>query len=130
MKNWQRIPYVLIMLIGWAIMRYLEVDMSAGSVASTVLVIVSFLVLIAEFYKSADVGLRTFKIELAVTVFTTIVATILITRLVSFEDIHLGDVVLGIVVLCDAWISPVTSFAMALRNIQGNIGSDVNTEGQ
>jgi uncharacterized membrane protein len=129
-KKWRRIPFVLILLALWAILRMSGETMSAGSTWGVIFIITGFVVLIVEFLKSSDIGMTTFKIEMAVTVFTTVLASIALTRLVASDDIHIGDVVLAVVVIVDAWLSPVNSFGMALRNIQGNVGSDVNPEGQ
>jgi hypothetical protein len=128
--NWRRFPFTLILLILWAGLRMSGIKMSAGDVSGIVFILASISVLIIEFCKSADIGMKTFKIEQAVSVFVTVVATIALTRLVSFGDIHIGDIFLAIVVVCDAWVSPVTSFGMALRNIQGNVGHEANSEGQ
>lgn len=129
MRNWRRLPFTLFLLILWAVLRLADVKMTAGSLSGITFVILGFLVLIVEFFKSADIGVRTFRIEQAVTVLTTISATIGLTR-IGFNDIHFGDVILGVVIVFDAWVSPVNSFSMALRNVQGNIGTDVNHDGQ
>lgn len=122
-----RIPFVLLLILIWIGLRMGGLDVSAGSIAGIVLMVLCFIVLIIEFYKSADIGLRTFKLEMAGTVLNTVLATFLVSRYVALNDIHTGDVFVMVVVLVDAWLGPVASFAMALRNVSANLGVGGNS---
>ncbi len=128
--NWSKVPYVLLLTVFWFTMKMTEMDMSAGSFLGITLVIACVIVMLAEFIKSMDIGIRSFKIDLALSVFTTVFATALITRYVHLGNLCFADGMIGFTVLVDAWVSPVGSFAMALRNIQGNVGTETNTEAQ
>ena len=89
-----RIPFVLLLILIWIGLRQGGMDVSAGSIAGIVLMVLCFIVLIIEFYKSADIGLRTFKLEMAGTVLNTVLATFLVSRYVALNDIHTGDCLL------------------------------------
>ena len=63
-----------------------------------------------------------YGVPMAGTVLNTVLATFLVSRYVALNNIHTGDVFVMVVVLVDAWLGPVASFAMALRNVSANLG--------
>ncbi len=97
--------------------------MSAGAVGGILVTITALAVLVAEFHKSGDISLNAFMRDTAYAVLATIVGTFAITKLwESGQGLCLPDYLMSVVVLVDAWFSPVNSFRTALRNWSANVG--------
>ena len=118
MSKFVRFPFVLVLLIVWALMRHNGISTSAGSYSGIALVFFTFVVFLIEFFKSADTSMTTFRIEMISSVFCTVLCTVLMTNLVRLNNIKIGDFVVACLVLFDACANPMASFGMALRDWQ------------
>lgn len=127
-KNWRRIPYVFLLAIFWFAMKMSEANMSAGSFLGIVLIITCICVILLEFVKSMDIGIRSFMIDNTLSVSTTVFTVFIFAKCVTLGNLCFADIMLGITVLVDALLSPVNSFSMALRNLSGNVGTKTNEE--
>lgn len=123
MRIIRRVPLVLILVATWAALRISGAPLDHASPISWVLVIVCFLVAFAEFYKSGDVTLSSFKIDLAFAVAGTVAATVVAQSLWGQGSFSLPDFFVCAVVVADALISPVNSFRSALRNVQAGVNT-------
>jgi hypothetical protein len=112
-------PYALILTVAWSVMKFINLNTSFDGVGA-VLVGLTFAAILAEFYKSSDIGVSAFGIDTGCSVLQVIVATITFTQKIDY--IFLPDILLGVAILADAWFSPFNSFKTALRNFGG--GSD------
>lgn len=121
MKNWRRIPFALALTTLWAFLSIFAIDMNRGGLTSTALITLSMLVLITEFYKSGDITLYFFGLDLFFALINTVLYVTCITILIKslgIQGLFIGDFFVGFVVLADGWFSPVNSFRTALRNWQ------------
>ena len=125
--NWRSLPYVLLLIVFWFAVKMLGFNMSAGSFWGITLFIACMATMLTGFIKSMDIGTRSFKINLAISIFSVVLFTAF-TRFIHFENLCFVDFILGTTVLVNAWVGPINSFAMALRNVQGNIGTTTNKE--
>ena len=115
-------PLLLVTGIVWSTSKLSGVSTDTASFTGIGLILFSFATLVLEFFKSGDIGLRTFASDQAFSVAQTVLASVtlaLVIRDRGFAAISLPDVVFAVVTLCDAWLSPFNSFRTALRNISG-----------
>jgi hypothetical protein len=118
-RNVVRFTNVLFLVALWGILRMTGVALPISGVFAVVLMVLSLIVLTLEFYKSGDIGTRSFRIELALALLAVIVTTALITHLWwANESRYLIDVVIFFVVLTDAFLGTYNSYRTALRNVQ------------
>ena len=123
MKEIKLIPWVLILLVVWSIIRFAKVDLN--QVISLGLFLLALVIMVFEFFKSGDINLKAFGIDqlysiIAIAFFCTI-ETILILKNYPFQIV---DILFGILVLADGWVSPVNSFRTALRNFEVGNGNN------
>jgi len=126
MRFWRRIPFALILTTVWLTVKAVGANTEAGGLIGIVLILLSFLALVIEFFKSADIGVRSFMIDTVFSVVATVTVTVIMTKAIITEglvNLHFPDYLFGFVILVDAVLSPVMSFSMALRNISGNVGT-------
>jgi hypothetical protein len=126
--KWYKLPYVLLLVLFWFATKMCGVNMTAGSPLGVTLILTCVVIIVIELSKSMDIGTGSFKRDLAFSIFTTVLTTALIARYVNLENLCLVDVFMATTVLIDAYLSPVCSFAMALRNLSGNVGTKENEE--
>lgn len=128
MRKLLRIPLVLIMVISWAIMRYSGINLDTGGGPGMTLLVVCIVVLIIEFFKSGDISLGGFGLDLLFVMVTLIIATATTTIIVygyGWQQLGFVDMMVLLVTLCDSWVPPYNSFRTALRNLQvGGTGTE------
>jgi len=109
-------------------MRYSGINLSPGGVPGMILLGVCIGVLMAEFYKSGDISLGGFGLDLAFVVVALIVATATTTVLVygnGWQQLGFADAMVLLITICDSWVPPYNSFRTALRNLQvGGSGAE------
>jgi hypothetical protein len=126
----KRFPFTWILVLVWIVLRLCHINIEITGPFGLIFAVAGLVVIAVEFYKSSDIGLRTFKIEKASSWVATVAWAYAMGKFAdSFSDIHIGDLIVGAVVFVDDWLSTTTSFAMALRNIVGNVGHSENPEG-
>ncbi len=125
--RFSRFPFSWLLIGLWAACHHFEWGTEMDSGMGVVLLISSFAVMALEFFKAVDIGLNTFRIELASALLCTMFMTSSITLIVmksGVSGLHLGDYIVAAVALIDAWMNPSNTFAMALRNFAGgNVSS-------
>jgi hypothetical protein len=123
MTNWKRIPSVLVVCALWAIAKFSGLDTGIASVAGVAVVLFAFVALAAEFFKSGDIGLGAFGLDTAFSVAQVAVCSANVTMLLARGySLTIPDILLCVVVVCDAWFSPFNSFRTALRNWASPVG--------
>ncbi|MEK7650212.1 MAG: hypothetical protein AAB367_04640 [Patescibacteria group bacterium] len=115
----KRIPWALLLVLGWIMVRHSGVDLSVEGVAIWPFVGVSFVTLMAEFYRSGDIMILSYKLDQTFAVVATLVLGYGLS--LAVQDPHVLDLLVAAVVLADAIISPVNSFRTALRNMQAGV---------
>jgi hypothetical protein len=120
-KKWLKsnLPAALILTILWSIARMSGVNFSIKGILGIILACLCFGVLVIEFYKSGDRVLDSFGWDLGLSVLATILATTILTLLISEHglfNLYLTDYLIGFTVIFDSWFSPYNSFRIALRN--------------
>lgn len=112
------IPWTLFIILYMVIVHALGLDMSG--VLGYIFLGLCMVILFMEFFKSGDIHVTTFLIDLITSVVALVVATALISYLVlskgqmpTFFDWFGAVVLLG-----DAILSPFNSFRTALRNVE------------
>jgi hypothetical protein len=120
-KKWLKsnLPAALILTILWSIARMSGVNFSIKGILGIILACLCFGVLVIEFYKSGDRVLDSFGWDLGLSVLSTILATTILTLLISEHglfNLYLTDYLIGFMVIFDSWFSPYNSFRIALRN--------------
>ena len=116
-------PAALILTLLWAVMKFMEIDTSVSDMPGIVLLIVTFLVAMFEFYKSVDVNQRQFLADVCYSVAQAFLCGILIRS--YYEYITLPDLVLVGANLVDATLSPWNSYRSGTRDLlAGGDGDD------
>jgi hypothetical protein len=117
MKTYNNIPLVLVLTVLWSITKTTGVSTSITSVVGIILLLMTFSALAFEFFKSGDIGLKTFSVDTAFSIVQTIICTSTVSVLLGKGlTPTIPDLILFAAVLLDAWMSPVNSFRTALRN--------------
>lgn len=117
--NWRNIPFVLALLALWVGIKLAGYNTSFVGPVGITLICVTFFVLFIEFFKSGDIGLKTFGLDTAFSVLQVIACTATVTYLItrsSWGVMSIPDLLVCFTVLVDAWFSPYNSFRTALRN--------------
>ena len=123
-KSKLKIPWLLALVCLWIPMKHFGVDFAVSDWTGIALTLVAVGLGLVEIYKGADIGLRTFKYELATALVALVsMALYFALHLVPHRMVHIPDVVLAIMVVADAWFSPTIAYATALRNFAANVDS-------
>ena len=113
------IPWTSLVCAAWAAIRlgnYL--DLSLATPLGLVLLCTALFALVAEFFKSGDVGLGDFIRDLTLALLTLVVGVVTITLLYQRDTgMTVLDGIIFAVVVLDAWLSPINAFRTALRNL-------------
>lgn len=126
----KRIPTILILVLFWAALRFWGgVDLRINSTWALSLVFACFVATIFEFYKSSDITVAAFKLDMIFAVITVAAASAFATAFVCrqspwYSDWYLIDSVVVITAMIDGFFSPLNSFRCALRNWQGDQAID------
>ena len=120
-SSWKRVPFPLILLAFWNLLRWTGVGLSIGSVVGIVLMALSFLVIMLEFWKSGDIALPSFIRDQTFAVIATLCVGVTVTLVWEHRVFYIADLFVIAAVLTDALISSVNSYRTALRNIQAGI---------
>lgn len=123
--KWKYIPLMplgFLLALLWAILRLCGIHL-AGTVG-LVFVGLCLIALIFEFYRSGDIGLKGFALDLlfAQLAFAIVLVTITTIAMRKGGDFGAIDAFVTIVIFADAYFSPFNSFRTALRNWAANIG--------
>lgn len=122
MKTLSKIPFTLILTISWLFLNIGGIDLSASSPFGLSMISLAFIVYIIEFYKSGDIMLRSFMLDLAYAILNLIIVTCYITIIIKSEfKICAIDVMISMIALTDIWLSPVNGYRTALRNLSTDI---------
>ncbi len=122
MRSFKRFPWSPLLAATWLAARLAGIDFGLTTPAIWVAVIGSVGVMMAEFYKSSDVLVISFEIDLLASILATIIVSSGVTVLWTSREVYLmadGFVIAS--VLADAIIGPRNSFRTALRNIQAGV---------
>jgi hypothetical protein len=111
-------PAAFILSVIWTIFKYTEVDTSIGETMGMILIVLTIIAMLFEFYKSADLSLRAFAIDNAFAVAQLILCTITMKEFFP-DNITLTDVVLYVCILADALLSPMNTVRTVGRDIIG-----------
>ncbi len=118
-----RFPWGLLIVLAMWLAYASRADLS-GTLGLAFIILCLFVVMV-EFFKSGDIRLGPFMLDLIFSVAAVVAATVLLTYMAMKSDggipsfhYQLGAVVL----LADAILSPFNSFRTALRNFQ--VGGD------
>lgn len=121
MSTFNKIPWTLFIIIYMVVVHILEIDMAG--VAGYVFLALCIVILFVEFFKSGDIKLLTFLVDIISSVGALIIATVLMSYLIfkegkmpTFFDWFGVAIIVG-----DAILSPVNAFRTPLRNLE--IGS-------
>ena len=112
------IPWASLVCAAWATIRlgrYLELDLATP--LGLVLLCAALFALVAEFFKSGDVGLGEFIRDLTLALLTLAAGVVTITLLLQSDRVTVLDGIILAVVVLDAWLSPINAFRTALRNL-------------
>lgn len=123
MTTLRRIPVLLILVGTWLAGRFAGLDFGITSPAAWVVVFAFGAGIAAEFYKSADILIRSFEADVAFAFITTVAMTASITFLWAAGNIYMTDAIVIGVVSLDAVMSPINSFRSAQRNLSAGIGA-------
>jgi hypothetical protein len=122
MKTLSKIPFTLILTISWLFLNIGGIDLSASSPFGLSMISLAFIVYMIEFYKSGDIMLRSFMLDLAYAILNLIIVTCYMTIIIkSGFKICAIDVMISMIALTDIWLSPVNGYRTALRNLSTDI---------
>lgn len=122
MKMLSKIPFTLILTISWLFLNIFGIDLSMSSPFGISILFLAFIVYIIEFYKSGDIMLRSFMLDLAYAILNLIIVTCYITIIIkSGFKLHAIDIMVSMIALIDIWLSPVNGYRTALRNLSTDI---------
>lgn len=127
MKTITLIPFSGFLLLCLIIMHLTQIDLSVGTIASILTIVVSFVVLAVEFFKSGDITFRVFVLDITFSVVVLVIGTWLFSYLfIRGMKVYFVDFMVYAILLLDSWMSPVNAFRTALRNLQiGDSGHTV-----
>ena len=124
MRLIRRTPFILALVVAWAVLRAVDAPLGLASPFAWGLVAAAYAVCALEFYKSGDVTIRSFEFDVGFSVSTTILASVLAYHFMSETGFRIPDLFVCAAVVADAYISPVNSFRSALRNVQAGINAE------
>ena len=124
----KKVPTVLVLVVIWALVRFLGLATPMASVWAWILLIACFAAIVYEFYKSSDITVRSFAIDQAFSVGTVAVVFTCATLIWRGHSLYMIDVLVIATALIDAYLSPLNSFCCAQRNFQGGIGDQTVEE--
>lgn len=112
-----RMPWALLLVVVWALLRFSGMSLAPTGVPGLVAVVACVVVLVSEFYKSGNVSLGSFGWDMAFSVLNVVLCSVTLTLLVQGgHGLDFADLLVGAVILCDAWFSPFNAFRIALRS--------------
>jgi hypothetical protein len=125
--TWRRIPFAVILTIVWAMAKFFFAQTTSEAMIGSGLIVLSFVVVALEFYKSGDINLTSFIIDHVAALAAIAVCSNIVHSLYTiggFAIFTLADaIVLGVITI-DAVISPINAFRTAQRNwAAGHVGS-------
>ena len=117
----KNIPYVTLVGAFWAVIRLKwwgsDIVLGYSTSLGVVLLFLALGALLAEFWKSVDIREGSFGWDLAFALLTLGGGVYTITKLDERFDWDILDVLIFLVLVADAWLSPYMSFRTALRNV-------------
>jgi prolipoprotein diacylglyceryltransferase len=123
MKLLYKVPWTLILVLCWATARLFGAQLAASTVPGLIVIVAGFAALVIEFMRSSDITVRSFKMDLGMSIVALVTASVVTTCLFTLHrGLAFVDLVVWVVVFADAWSSPVNSFKTALRNITTDVG--------
>lgn len=128
MRNLKKVPTVLVLVAIWALVRFLGLATPMASVWAWILLIACFAAIVYEFYKSSDITVRSFAVDLGFAVLAMAMVSISLTLLWQYRSWFLIDVIVFATAFIDGYVSPMNSFRCAQRNLQGGIGDQTMEE--
>jgi hypothetical protein len=121
MSTLSKIPFTLLIIIYMVVAHYAGFDMSG--VAGYIFLGLGVFVMAAEFFKSGDISVAAFAIDIVSAVLAVIVATVLMCYLYWSNDPEPGFGQITFfhwfgcaIIMGDAILSPFNGFRTALRN--------------
>lgn len=124
MRKLKKVPFAFILAAVWAGLKAGNIVLATSSPAGVAILVACFIVMAVEFYKSGDISLHAFGVDLALALLAVVVIACTLTETVirqGAQNLYLVDLFVTAVVVCDAWVSPFNSFRTALRNWMSNI---------
>jgi len=122
-KLLRKTPLALVLVLAWISARTAGVDFSIVTPWAWMVAIASMVVSMLEFYKSGDIMIHSFKIDITCSVIATVIMSSGATYVWMSQNVYFVDMFVVAVVLFDALVSPINSFRSALRNMQAGVNS-------
>jgi hypothetical protein len=120
----RRMPWALLLVISWAIARFMGAELATSSIPGLFFIVFGFSALVLEFIFSADISVAAFQRELGTAIVTLVVASVVATCLITMHrGIGFVDGFILCIALVTTWVCPVNSFKTALRNITADVGT-------
>lgn len=117
----RRLPYVSILVLIWAGLRFANVDMTRASIITWIVALAAVGVLMREIFRSLDISFWSFVRDQVLAVLTLCLVMVLVVRIWQLRTMNLVDWVVAGVAILDATLSPIISFSNALRNLQAGV---------
>ncbi len=120
-SSWKQVPFPLLLLALWALLRWSGVALPASGILGLVLIILSSFIIVLEFLKSGDIATPSFRRDLAFANLALIAATASMSLLWYRGTFYLTDLFIAFMVLVDSQVNTTNSFKMALRNLMAGV---------
>jgi len=119
MSIFNKIPWTLFIILYMVVVHTLGINM--GGMAGYAFLALCIAILFVEFFKSGDIKLGSFLVDIVSSVVALVIATVLMSYLI-FTKGH-GETTFfhwfGVAIIVgDAILSPVNAFRTALRNLE------------
>lgn len=123
MRIVRRFPFAIVLVALWILMELAGASLTLGSIWTWFLVFLAAGCLFVEFYKSGDITLQSFKIDLAWMLAAIVIVAVRVTYDWSNGVLNIAQFIVIAVALADGWVSTTNAFRSSQRNIQAGVNT-------